>query len=217
MIRSVFRKTRNSEEQLLSGKRVKETFKILRGLKSKHPKNVFLGHLDVNSLRNKFESLNELIKDTFDIFLETESKLDSSFPDSQFSIPGYRIVRKDRNKNGGEILFNINKDIPFKVIESKQLPENLEILTFEIILDKTKILLMGLYKPPSFNEKDFMFHLNNTYNFFSTTHENVTLMGDSNMIPENFSKGFGKNDLCPKQFIYGTQTIQQNTIHKMLF
>ena len=38
----------------------------------------------------------------------------------------------------------------FKVITSKQIPGNLEILTLEIVLDK-KIPLMGLYKPPSFN------------------------------------------------------------------
>ena len=167
MTTSVFRKTKNSEKQWLSGKKAKETFRTLRGLKSKHPKNVFLGHFNVNSLRTKFESLNELIKDTFDIFLVNESKLDSSFPDSQLSIPGYCKVRKDRNMNGEGILFYINEDIPFKVIESKQLPGNLEILTLEIILDKVKILLMGLYKPPSFNEKDFLFHLNNAYNFFA--------------------------------------------------
>ena len=54
------------------------------------------------------------------------------------------------------ILFYINEDIPFKVIESKQLPGNLEILTLEIILDKVTIILMGLYKPPFFNEKDLL-------------------------------------------------------------
>ena len=96
--RLVFRETSNSEELLLSGKKAKVTFKTLRGLRSKHPKNVFLRHLNVNSLRNKFESINELIKHTFDIFFVSESKLDSSFPDSQFSIPGYHIVRKDREK-----------------------------------------------------------------------------------------------------------------------
>ena len=107
-------------------------------MRSRHHKNVFLGYFNVNLLGNKFESLNELIKDTFHIFLVSESKLPSSFPDSQFSIPGYRIVRKDRNKNGGGIIFYINEVIPFKVIESKQLPGNLEILKLEIILDKRK-------------------------------------------------------------------------------
>ena len=48
-----------------------------------------------------------------------------------------------------------------------------------------KILLMGLYKPPSFNEKHFLFHLNNLYNFFCTKYENITLIGNFTMIPEN--------------------------------
>ena len=62
----------------------------------KNPKNIFLGHLNIN----KFEPVQELIKDTFDIFLASKSKLDSSFPDDQFSIPGLGIVIKDRCRNG---------------------------------------------------------------------------------------------------------------------
>ena len=58
-------------------------------MKGKKLENVFLGHLIINSIKNKFESVWELIKDTFDIFLLSESKLDSSFPDDQFSIPCY--------------------------------------------------------------------------------------------------------------------------------
>ena len=79
MTTSVFRGTTGSEEQLLSGKKAKKTFKNFRDLRSKHPTNGFLEHLNVTSLRNKFESSNELIKDTFDIFLVAESQLDSSF------------------------------------------------------------------------------------------------------------------------------------------
>ena len=48
--------------------------------------------------------------------------------------------------------------------------------------NKMKILLMSLYKPPSFNQKDFLFGLNNAYNFFC---EKKTLIEDFNMIPES--------------------------------
>ena len=48
-----------------------------------------------------FESVQELTEDTFDIFLVSESKLDSSFLNDQFPIPGYRVVRKDCNGTGG--------------------------------------------------------------------------------------------------------------------
>ena len=54
--------------------------------------NIFLRNLNVNSLRNKFEFVNELIKYTFDVFLVDKSKLDSSVSESQFPIPGYRII-----------------------------------------------------------------------------------------------------------------------------
>ena len=36
-----------------------------------------------------------------------------------------------------------------------------------------KILLVGLYKRPSFNEKDFLFHLNNIYNLHHIRKYNV--------------------------------------------
>ena len=97
-------------------KKLSLAIKTMKGLRSTHSKSVFLGHLNINFLRNKFESVNELIKDTFDTFLLRESKLDSSFPDSQFSIPYCRIIRKDRNKNGWSFLFYIIEDIFFKVI-----------------------------------------------------------------------------------------------------
>ena len=154
-------------------------------MKRKRPKNVFLGHLNINSIKNKFESVWELIKDTFDIFLLSESKLDSSFPDDQFSIPGYRIVRKDRDRNGGGLLLYINEDIPFKIIQNSSLPPTLEVLPIEINLGRFKFLLIGLYKPPSVSEKEFLLHLNKAHNFFSTKYENITLIGDFNMQPGN--------------------------------
>ena len=36
-----------------------------------------------------------------EILAINESKLDDSFTDGEISIPGYTIVRKDRNRHGG--------------------------------------------------------------------------------------------------------------------
>ena len=41
------------------------------------------GHLNINSLGNKFDSLTEIIK-AFNTFLISESKFDASFSNSQF-------------------------------------------------------------------------------------------------------------------------------------
>ena len=89
-------------------------------LRLKFTKTLFFGHLNVNSVRNKFEALELLIKDKFDVFLVSESKLDSSFPEAQFKIRGYRIFRQDRDKYGGGFMFYVNQNIPCKKIETFQ-------------------------------------------------------------------------------------------------
>ena len=142
---------------------------------------MFLGDLNIHSIKNKFESVWEFIKDTFDIFLLSESKRDSSFPDNQLSILGYRIVRKDRDKNGGGLLLYIRQDIPFKIIQNSSLAPTLEVILIEINLGRFKFLLIGLCKPLSVSQKEFLLHLNKTQNFFSMKYENITLIDDSNM------------------------------------
>ena len=64
----------------------KQMFKNIRN--SSFNKLTF-GHLNINSLRNKFDQLSELVKGFVDILLISESKLDDSFPEGQFIIDGY--------------------------------------------------------------------------------------------------------------------------------
>ena len=42
-------------------------------MRQKFKKNLFFEHLNINSVRNKFEALAFLIKDKFDVFLVSES------------------------------------------------------------------------------------------------------------------------------------------------
>ena len=58
--------------------------------------------ININSLRNKFDSLIEQITGNIDILMILETKLDSSFPTGQFLINGYSEPFKiDRNSQGG--------------------------------------------------------------------------------------------------------------------
>ena len=59
-----------------------------------------MGHLNINSVRNKFEYLNPIISPIFDIFIVSETKLDDSFANNQFSLNGYKMFRCDRNGSG---------------------------------------------------------------------------------------------------------------------
>ena len=48
-----------------------------------------IAHININSLRNKFELLTEKIKENVDMLLISETKIDENFPDSQFKIDGF--------------------------------------------------------------------------------------------------------------------------------
>ena len=58
--------------------------------------NTIIGHLNINSLRNKFVLVENIIK-AFDIFLISESRLDCTFPLNQFHIAGFKQFRRDQN------------------------------------------------------------------------------------------------------------------------
>ena len=76
-----------------------------------------IGHLNINSLRNRFELLTHQIKDNLDILMIYETKLDESFPASQFFMKGFSSLhRLDRNCNGGGILLYIRENIPSKLV-----------------------------------------------------------------------------------------------------
>ena len=80
-------------------------------------KNVIIGQLNINSLRNKFELLAEVIKGNLDILVITETKLDHTFPEKQFLIPGYKKpFGADRNRNGGGVMIYVRKDIPCDIL-----------------------------------------------------------------------------------------------------
>ena len=68
--------------------------------------HVEIGHLNINSIKNKFELLSFLIGGKVDIFLIMETKIDGTLPTSQFLMSGYsNIYRLDRNGKGGGVIF----------------------------------------------------------------------------------------------------------------
>ena len=63
---------------------------------------IVLATLNINSIRNKFTSLAEIVSNNIDILVIQETKLDATFPEGQFLIPGFKKpFRRDRDKHGG--------------------------------------------------------------------------------------------------------------------
>ena len=89
-------------------------FSEVRKYKLYNLKNIKLGHLNVNSVRNMFSFIAELVKDNIDVFLISETKIDGSFPSQQFAIDNHKIFRRDRNCFGGGLMFYANENIPWR-------------------------------------------------------------------------------------------------------
>ena len=114
-----------------------------------------------------------MIQNIFDIFLFSETKIDSSFPSQQFSILEYRIFPKDCNVLEVGLLFNVNQVL------------NCKLLTNYPKLSKTNWLIIGNYERPSLSDITFTSEIKNILTFYRSTHDNILLMGDFNMTLDN--------------------------------
>ena len=117
-----------------------------KSFRFENPKNVIVGHPNINSLRNKFELLKPFIYNAFDIFLVSETKIGSSFPNSQFRLAGYRMFRHDRDSLGGGLSTYFNESIPANQLNLYK--DDSETLFLEINFCLRKWLKVGAYKPP---------------------------------------------------------------------
>ena len=120
--------------------------------------NFLILHLNINSLFNKRDDLDSILTIGFDLITLNETKLDQTIPDSFFINSSYKMLRLDRNRNGGGIAILIRKEYKYKsFIVSNQL----ECLHIQLNINNTDCNFLTIYKPPILNEKLFIEELDN--------------------------------------------------------
>ena len=148
--------------------------------------NLITGSLNINSLRNKFDTVHYLLKCQYiDILALCETKLDDSFPKCQFDVPGYNCIRKDRSRNGGGLLYYIRSDIPHRrrddlehVIDSHM---GFELIIMELTLNHKEKWLYALgYKPPEIKNSVFENAFQFLCDVMMNESSNIVLLGDYN-------------------------------------
>lgn len=98
-------------------------------------------HLNIRSILPKIDELREIaIKTRAAVFGITETWLDESVFDSEIIIPGYSIVRRDRNREGGGVCLFIRNNLTFNNRIDLYI-DDLEALWIEILLPHTKPIL----------------------------------------------------------------------------
>ena len=65
--------------------------RFLKSLRTSNPEKLVFAHLNINSVRNKFEMLSDQTKDNIDVLLVSETKIDYSFLIGSFLIDGFSM------------------------------------------------------------------------------------------------------------------------------
>ena len=98
-----------------------------------------MGHLNINSNRNKFDFLVNQLKANIDILMISETKLDESFSHSQFLLDGSSFLFQF-DRNGNVKIEKIWEDIPSKLL---RMNKNIENFFVQINLPNKKKWLLS--------------------------------------------------------------------------
>ena len=86
--------------------------KFLKSLRTSNPDKLVFSHLNINSIRNKFEMLSDQIKGNIEVLVVSEKKIYDSFPIGNFLIDGFSTpYRLDQNSDGGGLMLFVREDI----------------------------------------------------------------------------------------------------------
>ena len=172
----------------------------LKKYRSTNPRNCIIGHLNINSIRYKFEAVQSLLHGgLLDIFAISESKLDESFPFAQFKVTDFSLHRKDRDKHGGGILLYMRSDIPHRrrYDLEPETPHGIEIMIIETRLYRAeKWFLVSVYKPPKIKERVFEIIFTDICKSLQRESPHWFVMGDINL-DINFA-----NSLCDVSMVF---------------
>lgn len=144
-------------------------------------KGLKVAHLNICSLRNKINDIEELLtSNSVHILAISETHLDESFSNAMMSISGFNMYRRDRNCHGGGVAFYVQDHIPVKVREDLE-PTDIEIRWLQIHLPYQKDILIGCcYRPPSANI-GYMDEVNSMLDQVYDLSMEVILTGDLNV------------------------------------
>ena len=157
-----------------------DSFKILKEVRLKNLNRLVLARLNINSLRNKFDNLVEQVSGNVDVLVLSTTKIDESFPEDQFKIPGFGTpFCLNRDMFGGRIMVYIQENIQAKLLSSEA--KTIEGIFIELNFRKKKWLLSCSYSSSKSNIISHLGHLRRSLDLYSANCDNLLLMGDFNV------------------------------------
>ena len=140
--------------------------------------------MNINSIRNKFDSIRAAIVNYVESFITAETKINETFPTAPFAIDGFhKPLRLDATDKSGGLLVYVRSYLPLRQLT--KISSDIQALVFVINLRKEKWFFLSIYKPPSQNCQYFLDSLHNIIDFYSGIYDNHIVLGDFNMDPSH--------------------------------
>ena len=175
-------------------------------MRTKYLRNLFIGYLNINSLRgDKFSEFKNIMHiSPIDIICLDETKLTPEFKTSQFYLEGYAYppFRRDRVTNnrhgfgGGKIVY-IKEGLICKRLPDLE-TKTAETISLELTLDNKKWFIMFGYRPESISRDLFFEEVNAILTKAINKYDNIMVIGDFNIdltIPNNDKHNYLR-DIC---------------------
>ena len=122
-------------------------------------KNPLIGYLNINSLRSKITGLRVIMKTLSldDYLILSETKIEESFPTSQFNVEGYEIrARRDQDKYVGGLIEFVRRGLICKKLRDYE-PKHSECLCSELTFTNNKWICFSIYRPPESSSLSMFF------------------------------------------------------------
>ena len=130
--------------------------------------------LNINSLVSHIDDLR--------VFMSQFKDIDATIKDGEVHLPGYGVVRKDREsngRNGGGVCIYVRSNINFQ-LRADLSPNNLECLTIEISKPRSEHFLMTTWYRPPQSSPDLFSTLERIIDKIDAESLELYLLGDLN-------------------------------------
>ena len=145
----------------------------------KQDNSITIIHSNCRSLLPKIDHLRLLISShSPNVVAITETWLDSTISNSELFIPGYQLVRRDRDRHGGGVGLYIRDNLSFSLLFSHP---SAELLIVELNLRHSSMLCGVFYRPPSSDGSDLSSVETALEQLSPSKLKSLTLLGDFNI------------------------------------
>ena len=175
--------------------------------RKKYTKQFIFAYLNINGFRLKYHEIQDILLHGYvDFFAVSETKIDESFPSSQFHVRDFTLYRADRNGRGGGILCYVLSTIPHRrrndILSSTSLIEH---ITVELKVREQTVIIAALYRPPNVSVQNLRDVIEQICCKCLSLNFNFYIIGDLNV---DFSNN--RHNLVDVLSIYDIQNVVTN-------